>query len=254
MLACNFMDMLLIRFSPPEKPHMQVSIIIPTYNEEKRIERCLKAIVEQTYSGEVEIIISDAQSSDRTVEIAKKYTDSVYVFPKNTISAGRREGAKKANGDILVSTDADSVPDKNWIKEIVKAFDDQSVVCVHGNVFMLDANWFDDFSLKVVMPAYYRLFNLIGCPTGPGSNLAIRRTAYDQINGYDINLVTGEDLDLQRRAKKVGKVGFATKAIVYTSSRRLRSWGYVKFFLFHFGNLLASVIFRKPARKYEEIR
>ncbi|MEM2963504.1 MAG: glycosyltransferase [Candidatus Anstonellales archaeon] len=233
---------------------MRVSVIIPTYNEEKRIERCLKAIIDQTYKGEVEIVIADAESGDRTCEIARRYTDKVFVFKKSTISAGRRDGASKATGDLLVSTDADSVPDKNWLSEIVRVFDDQSVCCAHGNVYLLDANWFDDFVVRTIMPLYYWFFNFLGHPTGPGSNIAIRKGTYEMIGGYNPNLVTGEDLDLQRRAKKVGKVVFAKKAIVYTSSRRLRAWGYLKFFLFHFGNLIGSIIFKKPAERYEPIR
>ncbi|PIN83719.1 glycosyl transferase, partial [Candidatus Micrarchaeota archaeon CG11_big_fil_rev_8_21_14_0_20_47_5] len=104
---------------------MEISVIIPAYMEEGGIERCLKAIVDQEYEGGVEIIVADAESTDKTLEIAKKYTDDAYVFKKSTISAGRKDGAAKAHGDILVSTDADSVPDKMWLSELVKAFEDQ---------------------------------------------------------------------------------------------------------------------------------
>ena len=78
------------------KPDNLVSIIIPTLNEEASLEICLKSIKKQTYKN-LETIVVDNFSKDRTPEIAKKYTK--LVFKKgNERSAQRNFGAKKAKG------------------------------------------------------------------------------------------------------------------------------------------------------------
>ncbi|MEM2084187.1 MAG: glycosyltransferase, partial [Nitrososphaerota archaeon] len=97
-----------------------VSIIITTKNEEKYIENCLKSLKNQTYKN-IEIILSDSCSIDKTVEIAKKYTNKIIIENTN-IAAGRNLGAKIANGEIFVFIDADAILSTNWIKEIVKSF------------------------------------------------------------------------------------------------------------------------------------
>ena len=86
-----------------------ISFIIPTLNEEKYIGKTLSYI--SLYKGTHEIIVSDTNSPDKTVEIAKKYTDSIVVHSKEgqklTIAAGRNLGASKSSGDYLVFIDAE---------------------------------------------------------------------------------------------------------------------------------------------------
>jgi glycosyltransferase involved in cell wall biosynthesis len=61
---------------------MKVSVIIPTYNEENYIKNCILALRNQDYKGEYEIIVSDGNSKDNTVKIAKKFADKVVVCEK----------------------------------------------------------------------------------------------------------------------------------------------------------------------------
>ena len=90
----------------------RASIIITTKNEEKYIEQCLKSLQCQTFK-DFEIIVSDAESRDKTVRIAKKYADRV-VVRKTNVSAGRNLGASFAKGDIRTINGLDTpllVPD-----------------------------------------------------------------------------------------------------------------------------------------------
>ena len=66
-----------------------VSVIVPTLNEEKYLESCLKSIKNQDYQGEYEIIVSDGGSKDKTLKIAKKYADKVITCDKKGIAYGR---------------------------------------------------------------------------------------------------------------------------------------------------------------------
>ena len=88
-----------------------ISIIIPTLNEESVLEETLKNI-RKIKSTPYELIISDGNSTDRTVEIAQKYTDNIVVYKgeeRQTIAGGRNLGAGIAGGSCLVFQDADVV-------------------------------------------------------------------------------------------------------------------------------------------------
>src|SRR5258708_34974915 len=91
-----------------------ISFIIPTLNEGKIIEETLESLL--LYTGEKEIIVSDGHSSDKTVEIAERYSTVVRHDGsfRQTIAAGKNAGAKVAHGKYLVFLDADvSIPDIN---------------------------------------------------------------------------------------------------------------------------------------------
>ena len=89
-----------------------LSIIIPAYNEEKYLPRLLRCIKEQTYK-DYEIIIADANSTDKTRQIAKKY--GCKIAKGGLPAVGRNNGAKIAKGDILLFLDADAKFNKNFL-------------------------------------------------------------------------------------------------------------------------------------------
>lgn len=103
-----------------------VSVIIPTYNEEKHIAACLDSLLSQEISIPIEIILVDNGSKDRTVEIVEEY---INLFPRKikliklerNIGPGgaRNLGAKNALGEILLFIDADMVLDKKYIEKII---------------------------------------------------------------------------------------------------------------------------------------
>ena len=103
---------------------MKVSIIIPAYNEEKYIGKCIETLLNQSYR-DFEIIIIDDGSKDRTVEIVKKLSSKnkkIKLLSQNHGGPGRARnlGAKHTKGGIIVLVDADMEFDKNYIKNLVK--------------------------------------------------------------------------------------------------------------------------------------
>lgn len=87
-----------------------ISFVIPTLNEESVIEKTLRWIA--SYSCEKEIIVSDGGSHDKTLEIARKFTDKIVVYSdprRQTIGMARNMGAAIAQGDFIVFVDADVV-------------------------------------------------------------------------------------------------------------------------------------------------
>ncbi len=97
-----------------------ISVIVTTRNEERNIENCLKSIKSQTFPQEkIEIIVVDNNSTDRTVKIAKRYTDKIYnIGPER--SAQLNFGVKLAKGTYILFPDADMILSENVISECVE--------------------------------------------------------------------------------------------------------------------------------------
>ena len=95
-----------------------MSVIVPTWNEEKNLPKCLRSLANQVGSKPTEVIVVDGGSTDRTVEIAEEYADRVLVEPGKPVGAARNIGAKAASGSILAFIDADTTASGNWLEEI----------------------------------------------------------------------------------------------------------------------------------------
>ncbi len=232
---------------------MLVSIVIPALNEEKNIVSCLKSIRAQKYAGRVELIVVDGRSKDKTVELAKKYADRVLVARKPIIAAGRQKGCMAAKGDILVFSDADVVADENWLARLVEPFEDEKTVCTFGAIYLRDGSALDSFLSKHVFTFFLRASNALGFSSGAGSNMAVRATAFKTLGGFRM-VVTGEDVDLQSRLRRVGKIVFVPSAVISTSARRIKKWGFWKFVAFHAKNWVGmNLLHEQPMAEYEKL-
>lgn len=233
---------------------MKVSVIVPTLNEERLISRTLKSIRDQDFKGDIELIISDGNSTDRTREIAKKYCDKVVIEKNRTIAAGRQKGAKVATGEILIYTDADVVVDKGWVSNIVKAFEDPGVSAAYGWILPAEGNFVERFVLGWGALFTHFIVRLVGADYVAGSNMAVRKKDFEKFGGFDITIKTAEDTFLMQKAREIGEVRFVPSAKVYYSMRRVHGWGYVKYFTFHTMNFINTQLFRTHADSYEPIR
>ncbi len=232
---------------------LKVSVVVPALNEEENIEQCLRSIKNQTLKP-YEIILGDGGSIDRTRQIAKRYVDRVAISKLRGSSVQRHAAAKIAKGKIIAFIDSDSFADKNWLKKTAEEFEKSSeVVGVYGPVHLFDGNVLDKFVSKYIFSPYLWLTGLLGWSSMAGMNMAVRADAYKKVGGFNTELVTAEDLDLSKRLKKYGKIKFSG-GIVYTSARRIKKWGYIKFFWYHFTNLFAFHTTGKPHATYENVR
>ena len=114
---------------------VDVSVIVPTLNEEANIAKTLKLVRAQRSHLDYEVIVSDGGSEDRTAEIAKKYADRVVVGEKRGIWFGRNQGAKAAKGEVYVFIDADTIIPKNYVDSVYPAFGDPGIagLCAPSN-------------------------------------------------------------------------------------------------------------------------
>jgi len=202
-----------------------VSIVIPTFNEEKNIENTLRAIKNQDWKR-YEVIVSDAKSEDRTRAIARKYGAKVVIDERKGIGAGRNFGARFARGDILLFIDADSVVMWNTISELVKQFQKKTVVGATCAILPLRAT-----AKNVAFYATYNKFaerSMKRSPIIAGVCAAYRKKDFDAVGGFDEKMAAFEDTALSRTIAKRGRLVFTYNTFILTSPRRVEQWGFSK--------------------------
>lgn len=213
-----------------------ISIIVPVFQEEKIIEKTLSLYrkeILQKYSAE--LIVSDGGSSDRTIELAKKYTRKVVLHQGNyrqTIAEGRNKGAMVANGDVLVFINGDTVPfdlEKflAFVYEWALSNDSAGALAVKVRGFP-NEEVLKDKIFYLLHNNYIRLLNALGIGMGRGECQIVRRQFFERVGGYNPKISAGEDFDLFRRLSKLTKIRFIDKIWVYESPRRFRKYGYIK--------------------------
>ena len=97
---------------------VEVSVIIPSYNEEKHIEKCLRSLQNQTHRS-YEVIVVDDGSSDKTVKIAEKYNPILICQKHRGPAVARNRGAQLARGEIFLFVDADEILASDFIEKII---------------------------------------------------------------------------------------------------------------------------------------
>lgn len=246
----------------------KISIIIPTYLEEKMLGGLLSLFTEDIkHKYNLEIIVSDGGSTDDTLDIAKSSTADIVVEHnysyKPNIARGRNAGAAKASGDIFVFTNADCLPSdiETMLAHIIEWSDSPisknkyvAIAC-KVNTFKEERKFIDNIFYSI-FNAYFYILNIVGIGMGRGECQVIRREVFEQLGGYNAELVAGEDFDLFHRVCKAGyKVLFSRKIIILESPRRFRKYGYLKTLLYWMLNGV-SVMFRKRSvsKEWEAVR
>lgn len=238
---------------------MTLSIVIPAYNEEKYLADCLKSCVQFAPKNLREVIVVDNASTDGTAELAKQYAPLVRVVsqPKKGLTHARQAGFEAAKGDIMISIDADTrIASKDWFDAIQKKLSEPGVVCVSGPYVLYDApKW-----KRPLVAAYWGLSGLFtNLFTGylvVGGNWAASRAAIQKIGGFDTSIeFYGEDTDIGRRMKKIGKVVYSSKCWIYSSARRVNAEGLIMPSIVYILNYFWIALFHKPfTTKHRDIR
>ncbi|MDX1441581.1 MAG: glycosyltransferase [Nitrosopumilaceae archaeon] len=203
----------------------KVSIIIPAYNEEKVIQKTLESMIETQYPRK-EIIFVDDGSTDKTLEIAKNYKDSIIVLHKENggKASALNYGMVYAKGEIIVVVDADTIIGRNSIKEIVKGFEvDKHVAAVAGNIKVRNrVNWITKcqaleylLGIQVVRRAFDRFGSITVVPGALG---AFKKSAVSGTGAYGKETIV-EDFDQTIKLLKAGLITQGSiKAVAYTEA------------------------------------
>ena len=232
----------------------EVSIVVPTYNEEKYIRRALQGLFSQKTDFEYEVIVSDGNSTDSTVKTAREMGARVVFEPKRTIAAGRQAGFMEAQGKIIVSSSADVHVKSDWLAKLVAPIRKGHYVASGGPVVPKDGNLLEQAFANGLLTPAARGLSKLGIPYVVADNMAIRADIFRKIGGFDTDMVTAEDTYLIKKARRYGKFKFVKDAPVYISMRRVREWGYPKYLLYHGSNFFKYHFTGKSHSKYEPIR
>lgn len=200
---------------------MDISVVIPAYNEEEFIGKCLDSLLRQEFRGSYEIIVVDNASTDRTAEICREKGVTVISEPRKGVVFARQAGFEKARGDIIATTDADTVLPVDWLNYHCEAFRSCSRMVAFGGLYRLsDGPLFHRIGTKIWLPLFCVLDNVLIGGGLLGCNMAMRREAFRTCKGFNLELKWNEDGEIARRLHNIGKVEIDRRFFVYTSGRR----------------------------------
>jgi len=242
---------------------LKYSIIIPTLNEEKRLPKLLNQLNDKALRNryQYEIIISDGGSSDGTLEIAQNSADRIIMkqdHGSQNIAAGRNIGAKSAIGEILIFLNGDVVfHDALYFFEYLeKRFINSDYLAFTCDVWIYpEEETISDKIYHTLYNNYFWILNYVGVGMGRGECQVIRKDVFVKVGGYNEECAAGEDFELFKRIRKLGKILFSKKVYVCESPRRFRRFGYAKVTLSWIVNSF-SVIFKNRSMhsKWEQVR
>ncbi len=232
---------------------VKISVVIPSLNEEKYMVKTLPGFKKQTFK-DFEIIVVDHSSTDNTAKIAAKY-GRVINEPRPGIGLARNTGARHAKGSILVFIDADTKPSPRLLEEYNSIFDKKEIVAATGPILPLEKTTKSMmYGYKFVSIFLIKLSILLNRPSMVGSNVAVRKSAFDKVKGFNEKLKTYEDWDFSGRIRKLGKTAYLNGAVVYASTRRVKEWGIKGYALYHISNIFKYKIQKEAREDYNPIR
>ena len=202
---------------------MKISILIPCYNEELTIEKCVLSCLNQTRPAD-EIIVVDDSSTDKTPTVLKKFGKLIRVIrtPQNTgnKSYAQEYGLQFVTGDIFIATDGDTMLSNNFVEIMEKEMEDDSVSAVAGYVRSLKHNWLTacralDYAISQnidkLAQDYLNFIFVI-----PGAAGAFRTKIFREKIKFTHDTIT-EDLDFTYSFHELGyKIKYNRTAICYT--------------------------------------
>ncbi|WP_175060130.1 glycosyltransferase [Thermococcus sp. 2319x1] len=204
---------------------LPVSLICTVKNEEESIRELLDSMLNQVALPD-EIIIVDGGSTDNTVQIIREYIRrgapiKLIVKEGANIAEGRNIAIRNSRNDIIASTDAGCVLDKNWIYEITKPlFEDPSVDVVIGWYEPLAATKFEEIAAELTYPKLKWVKKNLHKFLPSSRSVAFRKKCWERVGGYPEHLYTAEDTVFDIEMKEAGcNFVFNPKAFVYWKVR-----------------------------------
>lgn len=231
-----------------------LSVIIPAFNEERFLGPTLEKVREAAESlenCELEIVVVDNGSADRTAEIASEFGAIVVSEPVRNIGRARNAGGRQATGEVFLFLDADTLIPPETLLEIGSAMSDSN--CIGGAVDVHHR------PKGFILRAYIWFWRIFGKLLGMAQGAAqfCRREAFSELDGYDEMIFMGEDVDFFWRMKKLAcrtkrKTRFISEVRVVPSTRRWDQWPLWK--TLFLTNPLTIALFRRRKKTWRDWR
>jgi len=197
-----------------------ISVVIPVKNAANTIGSCLEAVFSQSCSP-LEVIVVDGHSTDRTVENALKFPVRIIYEDYGTIGGARQVGLENARGAFIAFTDADCIPEKDWLENLVKEFDGHfvgvggSIKNIGEGIWEKSIAFVADTFLGSANSVQGRIFrekrivkSISGC------NSMFQREVLMKIGGFNVALSINEETELNKRLSKMGELLYTPDAMV----------------------------------------
>jgi glycosyltransferase involved in cell wall biosynthesis len=198
----------------------KISVVVPVWNEANKIAQCLKAIFSQSYKP-YEVIVVDGLSTDETVDKARQFPVKILYENFRNRAGACQVGIENAQGEYVAFTDADCVPSKEWLEMLLREFDHQIVGVGGGIISVGDSLWEKSINLafstvlgsaQSLQGRFFQNSRFVNSISG--SNSMYRKKDILRVNGFKTDLLGAEDLELNRRLLRLGKLLYTPKAVV----------------------------------------
>jgi glycosyltransferase involved in cell wall biosynthesis len=181
---------------------MRLSIITPVYNAERTIEKTLLSVIHQSRRAELEYIVVDGGSTDRTLDILQKYANyiDVVITEKDCgVYDAMNKGVRCATGDIIGIINSDDWYNSDAFQIVERTFAEYPDTSI---LYSPIENYFDGEYLNTFSPGQLDLLPFKFTINHP--SCFMRRSAYDQVGNYDLSYRIAADYDLILRAYQAG--------------------------------------------------
>lgn len=190
-----------------------LTVIMPVLNEEAHLADAVAAILDQNYSGELELILALGPSTDKTNEIAAKLAADHRVVlldnPRGLTTVGLNAAIAKARFDFIIRVDAHSEPMPGYLEDGIRILQETGADLLGGVMAARGRSAFQ----RAVAWAYTSRFGIGGAAYHVGGKAGeaesaylgiFRKSALERVGGYDEKIIRGEDWDLAQRIKQTG--------------------------------------------------
>jgi GT2 family glycosyltransferase len=201
----------------PNRQSLPVSVIVPVFNGARTLGRCLEALANQTIDARnYQVIVVDDGSSDGSGDIAARHGATVLRHKNAGAATARNRGARKARGEILLFTDADCEPQRDWIEQMLAPFARADVAGVKGAYRTWQRSLVARFAQAEYEEKYDRQARMEWIDFVDTYAAAYRRDIFLEHGGFDPSFGLDEDQEFSFRLARAGqRLVFAPQAIVY---------------------------------------
>jgi len=235
---------------------LKLSFVIPAYNEELYLPKCLDSMVREIArtGRNAEIIVVNNASTDGTGAVAASYPSVIVVDePRKGIVRARDAGYHAAKGDLIANIDADNMLPPGWLDKVFEEFSrNEKLVALSGPLVYYDLTWLHRLQTKsfyLLGYVTYLLNHFILHKGGmlQGGNFIVRRSALEAIGGFNTDIdFYGEDTDIARRMQEAGRIKFTFRLPMYSSGRRMAKEGLVSTGMRYAVNYVWILFFKRP--------
>lgn len=217
------------------------SFVATVYNEEDSIDVLINSLFAQTIRPD-EIIIVDGGSTDRTIEYIQKYEGKIKFFVKEGNRAkGRNFAIERARGDIILSSDAGCILDKNWVKNILLSFKNTKVDVVAGYYKGMAENVFQKSLIPYVLVMPDRLNKNDFLPAS--RSMGLKKSIWKKVGGFPEKYSYNEDYVFAKRLKGINvNIIFSKNAIVNWIPRKNFNEAFIMFYKFAYGDIQSGIL------------